>query len=307
MNSYIEQNNLINIEAKIENIEYFIQEYNLINLKNLINYEQEARELSIKIEIIFKEEFVNKLKESLDNAKQQIQKLNEILKNRPFGNDYYQIMTKPSENIEYKKYYPIFMEKNIEKDDKKEIDLFIDNIKNYKKILLDELFEKITSFNTEYEKSIYDFFDYRNYLNYDIQIKDKEGNLSLFSKVFREKSGGETQVPFYIIITICFEQLLFENNYEKGCLVLFDEAFNNMDENRIDAMMSFFNELKIQFIIAVPPQRIINILPHITTNLIIIKEDDYAVIENFTIENEKNIYNKRNYIIYKYINYINIY
>ncbi|WBL31475.1 ATP-binding protein [Candidatus Phytoplasma sacchari] len=280
MNSYIEKYNLINVNAQIENIDYFIKEYNFINLKNLVHYEQEARELSFKIEIIFKEEFINKLKESLDNAEQQIEKLNKILKNRPFGNDYYQIITKPSDNIEYKKYYPIFTDKNSQK----EINLFIDNINDYKKILLDELFQKIMSFKKEYEVLSYEFLDYRNYLSYDIQIQDKNGNLSLFSKVFREKSGGETQVPFYIIIAICFEQLLFENDYEKGCLVLFDEAFNNMDESRIDAMMSFLNELKIQFIIAVPPQRIINIIPHITTSLVIIKEDSFAIVENFTIE-----------------------
>ncbi|WCA22529.1 ATP-binding protein [Candidatus Phytoplasma oryzae] len=280
MSSYIEKNNLINVDAKIENIDYFIKEYNLIYLKNLINYEQEAKELSFKIEIIFKEEFINKLKESLEKTLYQIQKLNEILKNRPFGNDYYKIITKPSENPEYQKYFSIFMEN----DDRKETDLFENNMDDYKKILLDELFHKIMSFNKETELLTYEFLDYRNYLSYDIQIKDQNGNLSLFSKVFREKSGGETQVPFYIIIAICFEQLLFENSYEKGCLVLFDEAFNNMDENRIDAMMSFFNELKIQFILAVPPQRIINILPHVTTNLVIIKENNYALIENFTIE-----------------------
>ncbi|MDV3158033.1 MAG: hypothetical protein Q8789_02500, partial [Sweet potato little leaf phytoplasma] len=44
--------------------EYFYQ--------NLSSYEQEAKELTHKTEIIFKEEFINKLKESIDNTKQQI-------------------------------------------------------------------------------------------------------------------------------------------------------------------------------------------------------------------------------------------
>ncbi|KXT29462.1 mukB N-terminal family protein [Candidatus Phytoplasma oryzae] len=281
MNTYITNHNLVNISLETNNINFFLKEYHLINIKNLVNYEQEAKELSVKIEIIFKEEFVNKLKESLENAKQQIKKLNKILKNKPFGNDYYQIITKPSENLEYNRYYSIFKENN---NNQTQNNLIIENINNYKNILLDELFKKIMSFNKEYEALTYEFLDYRNYLNYDIQIQDKNGNISFFSKVFREKSGGETQVPFYIIIAICFEQLLFENDLEKGCLVLFDEAFNNMDENRIEAMMSFFNELKIQFIIAVPPQRIINILPYVTTNLVIIKENHYATIENFTID-----------------------
>ncbi|USQ93262.1 MAG: hypothetical protein M6G77_02040 [Candidatus Phytoplasma vitis] len=57
-----------------------------------------------------------------------------------------------------------------------------------------------------------------------------------------------------------------------------------MDENRIDAMISFFNSLKIQFFIENPPQRIANILPHVKTNLIVVKDKNYAIVESFTKE-----------------------
>ncbi|KND62625.1 SbcC/MukB-like Walker B domain-containing protein, partial [Candidatus Phytoplasma phoenicium] len=217
------------------------------------------------------------LKESIDNAQQQIKNLNSILKNRPFGNDFYQIITKVTKNSEYQKYYSLFIKNN----DLQNLNLFTDNVNSYKEILLDELFQKIISFEEEYEFIAYEFLDYRNYLSYDIQIIDQEGNISFFSKIFREKSGGETQVPFYIIIAICFEQLLTSDSEQKGCLVLLDEAFNNMDENRINAMMSFFNELKIQFFIAIPPQRIANIFPYVQTNLIIMKDKNYAMVKNF--------------------------
>ncbi|WYY26321.1 SbcC/MukB-like Walker B domain-containing protein [Candidatus Phytoplasma fraxini] len=277
MKIYIEDYNLLNVEPKLENFVFFMKEYNLINSKNLIQYEQEAKELSIKTEIIFKEEFINKLKKSIIETKQQIDNLNQILQNRPFGNDYYQIITKPSDDIEYQKYYSFFI-----KDDKsEEMNLLHENDLSYKDELLNELFRKIMSFEKEYENITYQFLDYRNYLDYDIKIYDKEGNFSFFSKIFREKSGGETQIPFYIIMAICFEQLLVDNSKSKSCLVFFDEAFNNMDENRIDAMMSFFNNLRIQFFIAIPPQRIFNILPYVNTNLIVVKENNYAIIESF--------------------------
>ncbi|PQP79864.1 hypothetical protein C6B37_00655 [Candidatus Phytoplasma phoenicium] len=278
MKTYIQKYNLLDITADLDNLNYFIKEYDLINLKNLINYEKESKELRIKTENIFKEEFINKLKESIDNAQQQIKNLNYILKNRPFGNDSYQIIAKATKNPEYHKYYSLFIKDN----DISNIKLFTDNVNSYKEILLDELFQKIISFEEEYELISYEFLDYRNYLSYDIQINDQEGNMSFFSKIFREKSGGETQVPFYIIIAICFEQLLTSDSEEKGCLVLLDEAFNNMDENRINAMMSFFNELKIQFFIAIPPQRIANIFPYVKTNLIIMKDKNYAIVKNFT-------------------------
>ncbi|AYJ00991.1 hypothetical protein CWO85_00335 [Candidatus Phytoplasma ziziphi] len=287
MKTYIDNYNLLNIEAKPESFDFFAKEYNLISSKNLVKYEQEAKELTIKTEIIFKEEFINKLKKSIIESQQQIQNLNQILKNRPFGEDYYQIITKPSEEPEYHKYYSLFIQENkldIQEHQLEQNDLLDENNLSYKDIVLNELFQKIMSFEQEYENISYQFLDYRNYLNYDIKIYDKDGNFSFFSKIFREKSGGETQVPFYIIIAICFEQLLAENGESKGCLVFFDEAFNNMDENRIDAMMSFFNSLKIQFFIAIPPQRIFNILPHVKTNLIVVKDKNYAIVENFIKE-----------------------
>ncbi|WAN63240.1 AAA family ATPase [Candidatus Phytoplasma rubi] len=280
MKTYIDNYNLLNIESNIESFDFFVKEYNLISSKNLVKYEQEAKELTIKTEIIFKEEFINKLTKSIIEAQQQIQNLNQILKNRPFGEDYYQIIFKPSDEPEYQKYYSFFIQEN--KLD--QTNLFYENNLSYKDIVLNELFQKIMSFEQEYENISYQFLDYRNYLNYDIKIYDKDGNFSFFSKIFREKSGGETQVPFYIIIAICFEQLLSETSEYKGCLVFFDEAFNNMDENRIDAMMSFFNSLKIQFFIAIPPQRIANILPHVKTNLIVVKDKNYAIVESFTKE-----------------------
>ncbi|MFR0367946.1 ATP-binding protein [Candidatus Phytoplasma palmae] len=281
MKLYIKEYNIFDCEPNIENLDFFVQEYNLINFKNLINYEKESKELRMKTEIIFKEEFVNKLKESIENAHQKIKNLNKILKDRPFGNDQYQIIIDSSEDPEYKKYYSIFMEENDSLKQEKPISR---EFKSYKEIVIDELFQKIISFDSEYESVIYEFLDYRNYLYYDIKIKDKENHVSLFSKIFREKSGGETQVPFYIIIAVCFEQLMVDNTDQKGCLVLFDETFNNMDENRIESMMSFFNELKFQFFIAIPPQRIVNISPFVQTNLIIIKDNNHVIVEDFTKE-----------------------
>ena len=69
-----------------------------------------------------------------------------------------------------------------------------------------------------------------------------------------------------------------------GCIVLFDEAFNNMDESRIDAMMKFYNSLSIQLLIAVPPQRVSNIVPYINTSLAVVKDNDYAIVEPFIHE-----------------------
>ena len=68
-------------------------------------------------------------------------------------------------------------------------------------------------------------------MDYDIKITHEDCTYSLYSKVCEEKSGGETQTPFYVTVAASFVQL-YNNNIggEAIGLVMFDEAFNNMDE-----------------------------------------------------------------------------
>ncbi|MDV3196135.1 MAG: hypothetical protein Q8885_01210 [Candidatus Phytoplasma stylosanthis] len=196
MKIYINNYDLFNIEPKLENFYFFLQEYNLINSKNLIEYKKEIKELSLKTEIIFKEEFINKLRESIIEAQQQIKKLNQVLKNKPFGNDYYQIVIKPSEEPEYKKYYSFLTDfNNLDK-----INSYIEkNNDAYKNIFLDELFQKIIYFEKEYENIYHSFLDYRNYLSYDIKIYDQEGNFSFFPKILEK---NQVEKPKFLFILL---------------------------------------------------------------------------------------------------------
>ena len=259
----------------------FEKEAVLIRDNNLIHYEQEAIELRRNSETGFKEEFVNKLRASIENAQQQISELNMALKGKTFGTDSYQLITKPSEDPEYKQYYNIIMDNDALETNS----LFTESLTKRNEIILMELFNKIASTDPEFDKVAYNFLDYRHYMSYDIEVTNLNGNISYFSKVSREKSGGETQVPFYIVIAASFQQLLTRNKkMGSGCIVLFDEAFNNMDESRIDAMMKFYNSLSIQLLIAVPPQRVSNIVPYINTSLAVVKDNDYAIVEPFIHE-----------------------
>ena len=153
-----------------------------------------------------------------------------------------------------------------------------------------ELYDKITSFDPEHDKLAYEFLDYRNYLSYDIEVDHNDGTTSMFSKVSREKSGGETQVPFYIVIAATFQQLLTRNKrVSSGCIVLFDEAFNNMDESRIEAMMKYYSSLSIQIIFAIPPTRIPQLSSFVNTSLVVVKHKEYSIVESF-INNRINTY-----------------
>lgn len=265
-------------EPNYDAIDEFDKEATLIRSNNLVQYEQEAIELRRNSEISFKEEFVNKLRASIEAAQQQIDDLNVSLEGKMFGTDSYKLIYGASYDPEFKVYFDMIMS-NTGLDTNV---LFSENLTKKNEQILMELFNKIASTDPEHENLNYIFLDYRNYMSYDIEVTNVNGNTSLFSKVSREKSGGETQVPFYIVIAASFQQLLSRNKrINSGCIVLFDEAFNNMDESRIDAMMKFYSSLSIQLLIAVPPQRVSNIINYVNTSLIIVKEDDYAIVETF--------------------------
>ncbi len=259
----------------------FEKEANLIRDNNLMKYEQQAIDLRRASEIGFREEFVGKLRASIEAAQIQIAELNLALTGKRFGTDSYQLITQSATSPEFKTYFDIIMSSEAVFNHT----LFTENLTKKNEVILMELFNKIASFDPENDKFALQFLDYRYYMSYDIEVTSENGNKSYFSKVSREKSGGETQVPFYIVIAASFQQLLTKNKrIDSGCIVLFDEAFNNMDESRIDAMMKFYNSLSIQLFIAVPPQRVSNIINYVTTSLAIVKDNDFAIVEAFKRE-----------------------
>ena len=164
--------------------------------------------------------------------------------------------------------------------------LFTGSFQNKYKESLEELFEKLTIDDSNSEEYLRKFTDYRNYMEYDILLKYKDGSKAKFSKVCKEKSGGETQTPYYVIIASSFLQL-YRNSYtnrESMELIIFDEAFDKMDEGRIVSMMQFYKNLGLQVIVAAPPQKIESIAPYVSTTLLAMKMDKSSIIEVYSYE-----------------------
>ena len=61
---------------------------------------------------------------------------------------------------------------------------------------------------------------------------------------------------------------------------MFDEAFNNMDESRIEAMMHFYKDLNVQLLIAVPPEKTYIISPYVETTLMVLNNENGTYVKN---------------------------
>ena len=239
-------------------------------------------------EEVFREDFLAHLGHNIEAAKANIKKLNKILKLNPFGSDeeIFEFTTEKSRDKAFGVYYDI-----ISSGEKYSLaDIFDKELSNENNLLLEELLYKLTSEDNSQKQAqeIAKYTDYRHYMSYDIKVTNKDNNTYFLSEQIRGKSGGETQTPFYVIIASSFEELFSRNSKKKSAasVVLFDEAFDKMDETRIEDMMEYYKKLQMQLIVAVPPGRINNIVGRVETTIGVTKINNTAVLFGSNLEKE---------------------
>ncbi|RAU92171.1 ATP-binding protein [Paenibacillus sp. YN15] len=208
----------------------------------------------------FKSHFVFKLREAIEMAKREFRELNYALDNFPFSSDKYHFQVVPSEK--YRRYYDAVMDPRL-----MERGSLFDMMDDERGDALQELFEQLVQNEAD---EMEEFTDYRRYLDYDILVRQGE-NQYRFSQVLKEKSGGETQTPFYVAILASFYHLYRSERTLR--LVVFDEAFNKMDEQRIQTSLKLIKRMNLQLIAAVPDEKIQHMAPEVTTTLIVTNQD----------------------------------
>jgi energy-coupling factor transporter ATP-binding protein EcfA2 len=88
--------------------------------------------------------------------------------------------------------------------------------------------------------------------------------------VLKEKSGGEAQTPYYVAIAASFFRFFRKKPDATVRLVVFDEAFDRLDDDRIAKILSFYRDLNLQVIVAVPSEKLESIAPHMDAiNLVV--------------------------------------
>ncbi len=256
-------------------IDKFLSELNKLEKTELVKYEQKVRSARESAEIVFKEDFIAKLRNNILTAEQEIYKINETLSNITFGNDRYEFIFPRSS--EYASFYEM-VTSDLESGNE---GLLTFEFQEKYDEQIRELFETLSMDEVNSNGAINKFTDYRTYMDYDIRIINKNGDTMSYSKVFKEKSGGETQVPFYVAIIASFVRVYTKNSVVAGDpigLVLFDEVFDKMDANRMHAMMNFINSMPLQVIIACPPQRMDILQEFAKTTLIMVRQGTKATV-----------------------------
>ena len=232
----------------------------------------------------FQNDFLAKLKSSIDQVQTQVKNLNRALRHAQFGTDRYQFRVE--RNPDYAEYYDMIMAPELMEGD---VGLFALPFQNKYGQLIEKLFSQITMADdtqmnarqqSELQENIQRYTDFRTYLKFDLETTDQNGTKQLLSQTLNTKSGGETQTPFYIAVLASFAQLyrvndpsVFGNTVR---LVVFDEAFNKMDSERIIESVRLLRKMRLQAIICTPPDKVADIMP-IADRTLLVNKDKYQM------------------------------
>jgi uncharacterized protein YPO0396 len=257
----------------MEGIRDYIDAKSKLEAIELVRFQEQLRKVQEECETIFKSDFLSRMKENIENARNEFKNLNKALNDIYYGEDSYRFVLsydKQKESL----YKMITADNNMEG-----YNLWTASFEEEYKEEMKELFDKLTTKDDKGDKIIEEYTDYRSYLDYDIEIHKKNGAVQKFSVIYGEKSGSETQVPYYVAIAASFYQLYRLGNSVR--LMLLDEAFDKMDDERISSMMEFFRQLELQVILATPPQKVEVIGEKVDTILTAIRIGTNSIIEEY--------------------------
>jgi uncharacterized protein YPO0396 len=218
------------------------------------------------------EDVIFRLRENLNSVRRQIDDLNRALKDVPFGSERYSFSLEIAP--EHRSFYDLLQEAGQYERDS----LFgAQQLANPEvQQTLEDLFGRLTSGKAqEVKNELAERADYREYFRYDLKIHHADGTVSLYDRVAADKSGGETQTPYYVAILASMFRVYRSTSLSGrplAGLVLLDEAFGKMDENRIRATLELARGLGLQLVMATPKERSELVAPHVETSLYIHKD-----------------------------------
>lgn len=263
------------------NNDEYAEEQRLLEESELPKYREKIKAARESAMEQFQNDFLAKLKSSIDQVHDQVKSLNRALKKAQFGTDSYQFRV--DRNPDYADYYDMIMAPELMEG---EAGLFALPFQQKYGKLIESLFSQIamsddTQVNarkqSELQQNIERFTDFRTYLKFDLETTDQNGSKQLLSQTLNTKSGGETQTPFYIAVLASFAQMYQVNNLSGQAnntvrLVVFDEAFNKMDSERIIESVRLLRKMGLQAIICTPPDKLSDIMPLADKTHLVVKD-----------------------------------
>ena len=259
---------------------------NELQFQELERFQQLAAEQARAAVEHFKEDFIYKIRDAINDAMRRKDELNRIIARLDFGKDKYKFVFKRNSG-EDGKYYDMFMDKDLEVNPSQldnhmmnQMNMFTMGHENKYGALMNELISifipPVGAGEKEQEearRNMEKYADYRTYLSFDMQQiirgeNDEPMKLKL-SRMLKKNSGGEGQNPLYVALLASFAQayrITLDNKIVRSPtirLVVLDEAFSKMDAEKVASCISLIRSLGFQVIISATNDKIQNYLENV--------------------------------------------
>ena len=215
-------------------------------------------------------------------AKRHAYEINRLLRETNFSDSTYQIKIEPAKN-ENGQFYDMLMAEELDSKnlDNGGIDGQIsfgedDFYKKYEqkiKLLTDKFMppkDEDEHLRMQKRKEMEQYADYRNYLSFSMyeQVTDENGQVireNFVDDMAGRDSGGEGQNPKYVALLAGFAMLYMQqsNRDSKIKLVLLDEAFSKMDQERSAVCLKYARKMDLQLIVCVPDERLQSLIRNV--------------------------------------------
>lgn len=258
---------------------------------NLLNDYQNDYEPDYEIEfekqcsLIYKslrENVIATIHGDINAAKRHTHEINRLLRKTNFADSTYQIKIEPAKN-ENGQFYEMLTASEL---DSKNVggnviegqlslgeDEFYQKYEAKIKLLTDKFMpinEDDTNRREQRLKEMEQYADYRNYLSFSMyeQVTDADGNVireNFVDEMAGRDSGGEGQNPKYVALLAGFAMLYMQqsNRDSKIKLVLLDEAFSKMDQERSAVCLKYARKMDLQLIVCVPDERLQSLIRNV--------------------------------------------
>lgn len=218
----------------------------------------------------------------INAAKRHTYEINRLLRKTNFADSTYQIKIEPARD-ERGQFYemltaPELDSKNVGADAMEGQlslgeDAFYQKYEQKIKLLTDKFMpvrEEDGRIREQRMKAMEEYADYRNYLSFSMyeQVTDENGNVireNYVDEMAGRDSGGEGQNPKYVALLAGFAMLYMSqsNRDSKIKLVLLDEAFSKMDQERSAVCLKYARKMDLQLIVCVPDERLQSLIQNV--------------------------------------------
>lgn len=228
---------------------------------------------------ILRENVIATIHGDIRAAKRHAGEINRLLKKTNFSDSTYQIKIEPARNANGQFYEMLMAEeldsKNPDNDGfdgqlSLEEDSFYRKYEQKIELLTDKFMpvrENDERAAQQRRMEMEQYADYRNYLSFSMyeQVTDADGNVireNFVDDMAGRDSGGEGQNPKYVALLAGFAMLYMQqtNRDSKIRLVLLDEAFSKMDQERSAVCLQYARKMELQLIVCVPDERLASLI-----------------------------------------------